>query len=277
MSQGAASPAYRRLLDWLRARGSALVAFSGGVDSSLVAVAAHDALGPRALAVTLQTQLTPAAEVEAARALAADLGLRHRVVALDALAQPEVRANQPARCYHCKRALFGALCALARAEGLAAVLDGTQADDRLEDRPGQRALLELGVASPLLELGLGKRAVRRLLGARGLRSADRPAAACLATRIPFGQELDPARLRRVEQAEAALRALGFEALRVRDHRELARVELPLRELRRALGAGLRERLVAALRQAGYVYATLDLRGLRSGSAGEALRPPKAGG
>jgi len=277
LSQGAASPAYRRLLDWLRARGSALVAFSGGVDSSLVAVAAHDALGPRALAVTLQTQLTPAAEVEAARALAADLGLRHRVVALDALAQPEVRANQPARCYHCKRALFGALCALARAEGLAAVLDGTQADDRLEDRPGQRALLELGVASPLLELGLGKRAVRRLLGARGLRSADRPAAACLATRIPFGQELDPARLRRVEQAEAALRALGFEALRVRDHRELARVELPLRELRRALGAGLRERLVAALRQAGYVYATLDLRGLRSGSAGEALRPPKAGG
>jgi uncharacterized protein len=242
------------------------------VDSSLVAVAAHDALGKRALAVTLATQLTPAAEVARARRLARRLGLRHRVLRLDALAVPEVVANPPERCYHCKRELFSALGELARREGLAALVDGSHADDRREDRPGQRALEELGVRSPLRELGLGKRDVRRLLRQRGVEQADRPAAACLATRIPFGEPLTMERLGRVERAEAALRTLGFAELRVRDHGALARLELPLPEMRRALGRELRVGLVAALRAAGYVYVSLDLCGLRSGSADEALPP-----
>ncbi len=263
--------AYRRLCDWLRAQGSALVAFSGGADSALVAVAAHEALGRGALAVTLSTQLTPAAEVAAARRAARELGLRHRVLRLDALGVPGVADNAPARCYHCKRALFEALAEVARREGLATLVDGTQADDRPEERPGHRALEELGVRSPLRELGLGKRAVRRLLRGRGLARLDRPASACLATRVPFGERLTPARLRRVAKAEQALHDLGLRELRVRDHGSLARLELPPESMRRALGRRLREALVAALRGAGYVYVCLDLRGLRTGSAGEALR------
>ena len=259
---------HQRLIAWLRQWDSALVALSGGVDSSLLLAAAVEALGAGCLAVTVRSPLQAPDEAAAAEAVARALGARFQFAELDELADDGVRRNAPDRCYHCKQLRYSALCQLARERGLALVLDGGNADDRRQYRPGMAARDALGVRAPLEELGLDKAAVRRLARAAGLANWDRPAAACLATRIPYGQPLEPARLSRVARAEAAVAKLGFGPLRVRDHGPLGLVEFEPAQLDRALAQ--RRALRVALRRAGYTYAALDLAGLRSGAADEVL-------
>lgn len=258
-----------RLLAWLRlhAVGGVALAFSGGADSAalLGALAALRREGPfRCLALTLQTPLQRRGEADEARALAGRLGVPWRAVPADPLAAPEVAANAPGRCYACKRLMMARL--RAAAESLALLIDGTNADDRrAANRPGLRALDELGVRSPLAELGLGKAAVRAVARAFDVPTADRPATPCLATRFPYGARLDEAALRRVEAGEDALRACLPEArdLRLRDHGALARIEVPAEALPLALDR--RETLLTALRPLGYRHVALDLAGFRSGS------------
>jgi len=258
----------------IRPLGSAGVAFSGGADSSLVLRACRDVLGAgRVLAVTGRSESLKPAELERAAALARDLGVRHEVVDTLELSNPGYVRNAPDRCWHCKTELYARVGEVARREGLAAVVDGLNADDRLEERPGARAAAEAGVRSPLREAGLGKAAVRALSRGLGLPTWDKPAEPCLSSRIPFGTEVTPERLARVRAAEEALAALGFPIHRVRHHGDVARVELPVDDLPRALHPEVRAALVAGLKAAGYAFVALDLEGFRSGSAHEALRPP----
>lgn len=251
--------------------GRVAVALSGGVDSGYLAAAAVDALGPdRVLALTATSPLFPGAELETAVRLAAQLGVEHRVLALDDLGVPEVAANGVERCYYCKRHRFGELIRRLAAEGDVVLLHGENADDHLQYRPGSRAARELGVRAPLAEAGLTKAEVRRLARQRGLPNWDLPAAACLATRFPYGTPLTPEGLERVERAEELLRAAvpGVQ-MRVRDHHPIARLEVDTSALPELARDPLRGRVVERLRECGYHYVTLDLAGYRSGSFDEA--------
>jgi pyridinium-3,5-biscarboxylic acid mononucleotide sulfurtransferase len=245
-----------------------LVAFSGGVDSTLVAVAAHRALGARALAVTLHSEVSPSGELETAVRVARAQGLRHRVLEIDWIRQSGAAGNPVDRCYLCKRQLFGMLQAVADQEGGAILLEGSQRDDDGDYRPGLRAIQELGVQSPLKALGFRKADVRACARALGLETADRPALACLATRFPYGDAITREALGRIDRAERALRDLGFDSLRVRHHGEVARLEIPSERLQEAVSqAG---EIAALVRGAGYRYVSLDLDGFRSGSMDEGL-------
>jgi uncharacterized protein len=273
----AAAPVLERLERVVRGYGPTLTAFSGGVDSTLVAVVAARVHGPKALAVTGVSPSLAASERREAAALAAGLGLLHREIRTDELERPGYRANEGDRCYFCKSELFEALGALARAEGYAAVASGDNLDDLGEHRPGLRAGEEQGVRRPLADARLGKREVRELAGQLGLPNSDKPAAPCLASRVPHGTRVDAAVLARIERAEAGVRELGFAVFRVRHHGELARIELPLEALPRAVE--LRAELLAAVRQAGYAWGALDLAGFRSGSLNVVLvdgRPQSQG-
>jgi len=251
-----------RLRSELGRADSALVAFSGGVDSTFVLAVAREVLGDRAVALTAHSPSVPAAEREEARRLAARLGVRHLERTSREGDDPRYRANPVDRCYFCKDELYRLCGEVARQEGLAVVLDGFNADDHGDHRPGRRAGLEHGVRSPLSEAGLTKDEVRAWSEAMGLPTWDKPQLACLASRIPYGTEVTPERLARVEQAEAALRAMGFHDLRVRYHGDLGRVELGEAELE----AGFRRRaeVVAAVKAAGFKLAVLDLEPFRSG-------------
>jgi uncharacterized protein len=257
------------LRDELRALGRVVVAFSGGADSAFLAWMANDTLGPdRSLAVTAVSPSLPAAERAESADLAAEWGLRWREVETDELADAAYTRNDADRCYWCKDALLRAAGPLAIAEGATVVL-GVNLDDLGDHRPGQRAASERGAAFPLVDAGFGKSDVRAWSRRLGLRTWDKPAAACLASRLPYGTPVTLGRLAAVERAEAALRSLGFRELRVRHYGDTARLEVPLDRL--ADVVALREGVVAAVRAAGYRYVTLDLEGLRSGNLNAALR------
>lgn len=254
-----------RLETTLRAYSSLVVAYSGGVDSSYLLAAAVDVLGDRVVAATAVSPSLPAAERAAAADLARDLGARHVEVRTDEMARAAYRRNDADRCYHCKSALFDVVEPLARALDVTTVAVGTVTDDLGDHRPGQRAAAERGVVTPLADAGLAKADVRALARERGLPTWDKPAAACLASRVVYGLQVTPRRLSRIERAEAWLRErLGPRVdLRVRDHGELARVEVAPE----ALGdlAAMAAEVDARLRGLGWTYVTLDLGGFRSGS------------
>jgi uncharacterized protein len=245
--------------------GSAVVAFSGGVDSSLVAAVAARALGGRAVAVTAVSPALATGELEDARAVAAAVGIAHETIATEELRRPGYRRNGPDRCYHCKSELYEALEQLAAARGFGAVLSGANADDAGDWRPGLTAAAQHGVVHPLLEAGLGKVGVRALAAALGVPSARKVASPCLASRIPYGTPVEPATLARIDAAERAVRALGYRELRVRHHGDLGRVEIAGVDLERARRATQRAAIERAVRGAGYARAEVSDVPFRSGS------------
>ena len=255
----------------LRAAGSLVVAYSGGVDSAYLAYLATRVLGARALSVTAESPSYPERHRAMALAIARDFGLQHVVIRTDELARPEYRANAGDRCYHCKHELYARLTALARARGFAAVADGSNADDRGDYRPGRRAAREFGVMSPLDAAGLTKADIRALSREAGLPTWDEPASACLSSRIPHFSEVTEEKLRTIEAAESALRRLGFRVMRVRHHGDIARLEFDRAEMSRALAPEMASAIDHALRALGFTYVTIDLRGYRTGSLNEALK------
>jgi len=253
---------------------SALVAFSGGVDSSLVAAVAGRVLGERALAVTAVSPALATGELDGARAVAAAVGIAHRAISTGELAREGYRRNGADRCYHCKSELYDQLAVLAAAEGFAATFSGANVDDLGDWRPGLRAAAEHEVRHPLVEAGFRKQDVRRTAAELEIPSADKPAMPCLASRLPYGTEVDPATLAQIDRAETAIKALGYRDLRVRHLGDLGKVELGDDDLARA-NEGARVAILDAVRAAGYTDAEIDDEPLRSGSFTGIRRIPLA--
>ncbi|HEX8700418.1 MAG TPA: ATP-dependent sacrificial sulfur transferase LarE [Myxococcaceae bacterium] len=253
----------------IRAQGSALVAFSGGVDSTFVLKVAVEELGERALAVTALSASVAPEEEQEARELAARLGARHEVVSSNELANPQYAANPTNRCYFCKTELYDLCEARRQALGYAVVLDGFNADDFKDHRPGHKAAKEHQVQSPLAQAGLTKDEIRAWSQQMGLPTWDKPQMACLASRIPYGTSVTRERLFQIAQAESELRRLGFRQFRVRYHQEVARIELAAEEYERFMAAEVRQRINTALKALGFQFVAVDLEPFRSGRMNEA--------
>lgn len=261
----------KRLLEALAGHGSLLVAYSGGVDSAYLAHAAHLALGDSVIAVTAVSPSYPRSHREMAERVAREAGFAHRFVHTNELDDANYASNPTNRCYFCRTELFELLEQVRREEGIAAVAYGINTDDTGDHRPGHLAAEEHRVQAPLLDAGLGKAEIRALSRAAGLPSADIPASACLASRIPYGMEVTAEKLEQIDRAEDALRELGYRQVRVRHHGDLARIELAPDELPRALDPGEAQRMSVALHGAGFRWVSLDLDGYRTGSLNEVIQ------
>jgi pyridinium-3,5-biscarboxylic acid mononucleotide sulfurtransferase len=255
-----------RLIATLRGYGRVAVAYSGGIDSTVVAKAAQLALGDAAVAVTAVSDSLASGELEEAETLAKQIGIRHRVIRTEEFADPNYVRNNTDRCYFCKSELYGRLSGLLGELGVDVIASGANTDDMGDHRPGMRAAGENGVRHPLQECGLGKAEVRALAKAWGLPTWDKPATPCLSSRIAYGEDVTPERVKMIDAAEGWLRKRGLILLRVRYHKgDLARIEVPLEEISRLAAPGVREEMSAAFRALGFKYITIDLDGLRSGS------------
>ena len=261
------------LREWFARHARVVIAYSGGVDSSVLLRVAHEVLGERAIGVIGRSDSYAAHELALALEQAACFGARVEVVTTGELADPNFRSNPTDRCYHCKSELYRELTVLAGKLEADVIVDGTILDDLGDWRPGRRAADEREVASPLAELGFDKRDVRAVAAHYRLASTDKPASPCLASRIPYGTEITRENLSMVERGEALIRALGFAECRVRHQGDAARIELPLGELARTLDPTLRQQLVEGLREVGYRFVTIDLEGFRSGSLNRGIRAP----